>query len=428
MINTVAELLLRIKRKEEEQIKKFEKDVVNIKHPTIVGDMYEGIAQNLLEKSIFKEFDVRVVSGQIINKKKELSPQIDCMIVEGEGKEIPHTNDWIYDISQVIAVIEVKKNLNKGDLTDAYKKMIKIQDMWDPRDMTHGEFNLFRDAFRNAVGIDVPDHNKISNYDLVTEMMYHNLLMETMLPLRIVFGFYGYKDIKSLRKGFIRHLKENNTSDINNPIKGFGPGSFPNLIFTRNSSLIKVNGIPYQPHVDEEGFWNIYVSSSHNPLFHLLEMLWTKLSYKHGIPSDIFGEDLHIEGHSRFLKGRPLIKEGKTAWEFTSIKVPDNLVNEGSVFMDWEPAELSGAEHLLMVWLCNEESINTNSEVFQNLLQQHNLDELEFLGGLKAKKLVYKDPNNELKLLTDECLVVIKAGKFYAGENRDGRMNRWLWK
>ncbi|WP_413227377.1 DUF6602 domain-containing protein [Bacillus altitudinis] len=63
----------------------------------------------MLEKSIFENFDLRVVSGQIINKNKDISSQIDCMIVEGEGRQIPNTNDFIYDISQVIAVIEVKK-------------------------------------------------------------------------------------------------------------------------------------------------------------------------------------------------------------------------------------------------------------------------------------------------------------------------------
>lgn len=422
-------MLLEIKRKEEEAIKKFEKEVVDLKHPTIVGDMYEGIAQKLLNKSIFEEFDLRVVSGQIINKNKEISPQIDCMIVEGEGKQIPSTDKWIYDISQVIAVIEVKKNLNKGDLTDAYKKMVKIESMLDPRDMNRGEFKLFRDAFRSAVGIDIPDHSEISNYDLVTEMMYHNLLLEAMSPLRIVFGFYGYKDMKSLRKGFVRYLKENISSDINHPIKGFGPGNVPNLIFTRNSSLIKINGIPYQPHVDKNGFWDFYTSSNFNPLFHLLEILWTKLSYKHGISSDIFGEDLKIEGHVRFLRGRPKSRDGKIGWEFEYIEeLPDDFEADGTVFKDWEPEELSEAEHLLMVWLCNGKSMNTNSEIFHDLLQRYNLDEFKFLAGLKAKKLVYKDRENKLRLLTDECVVGIKEGKLYAGENRDGRMERWLLK
>ncbi|WP_332275280.1 DUF6602 domain-containing protein [Bacillus velezensis] len=428
MINTVADMLLELKKTEEEKIKQFNKEFVDLKHPTIVGDMFEGTAQKILEKSIFKDFDLRVVSGQIINKNKEKSGQIDCMIVEGEGVQIPNTEHWIYDISQVIAVIEVKKNLNKNDLIDSYAKMLKISDIVEPRDITPTEFRLFRDSFRSALGMDVPEHEDVGNYDLFTQMMYHSLLMETVTPLRVVFGFYGYSTMKSLRKGFIQYLNENVSADLNQPIKGFSPYSFPNLIFTRDSSLIKINGIPYHPYVDENGYWECYTSSNHNPLFHFLEMLWTKLSYKHGISSDIFGEDLKIEGHVRFLRSRPISRDGKIGWEFAYAELPDDFEVEGTLFKDWEPAELSGAEHLLMVWLCNEESINTNSEVFQNLLHQHNLDELEFLAGLKAKKLVYKDRNNELKLLTDECLVVCAAGKFYAGENRDRRMNRWLRK
>lgn len=428
VINTVADMLLELKKAEEEKIKQFNIDFVDSKHPTIVGDMFEGTAQKILEKSIFKDFDLRVVSGQIINKNKEISGQIDCMIVEGEGRQIPNTNHWIYDISQVIAVIEVKKNLNRKDLIDSYAKMLKITDIVEPRDITPNEFRLFRDSFRSALGMDVPEYGDLADYDLFTQMMYHSLLMETVTPLRVVFGFYGYSTMKSLRKGFIQYLEENVSEDLNHPIKGFSPYSFPNLIFTRNSSLIKINGIPYHPYVDENGFWECYTSSNHNPLFHFLEMLWTKLSYKHGIPSDIFGEDLEIEGHVRFLRSRPLSRDGKIGWEFAYTDLPEDFEADGTVFKDWEPAELSEAEHLLMVWLCNGESMNTNSEIFHDLLQRYNLDEFKFLAGLKAKKLVYKDRDNKLRLLTDECLVVIKEGKLYAGENRDGRMNRWLLK
>ncbi|MGN7043354.1 DUF6602 domain-containing protein [Bacillus safensis] len=429
MIITIADMLLELKKAEEEKIKQFNEEFVDLKHPTIVGDIFEGTAQKILEKSIFKDFDLRVVSGQIINKNKEKSGQIDCMIVEGEGVQIPNTNHWIYEISQVIAVIEVKKNLNKNDLIDSYYKMLKISKIVEPRDISPKEFKLFRDSFRSALDMDVPDYDDLGKYTLSTQMMYHTLLMETVTPLRVVFGFYGYSTMKSLRKGFTHYLEENVSKDPNHQIKGFSPYSFPNLIFTRESSLIKINGIPYAPYVDEDGYWECYTSSNHNPLLHFLEMLWTKLSYKHGISSDIFGEDLEIEGHYRFLKSRPILRDNKIGWELAYTELPDDIeLEEKAIFIDWEPAELSDSENLLVTWLCNGNSMNTNSEIFKNLIQQYNLDELEFLAGLKAKKLIYKDPNNELKLLTDECLVVIKGGKIYAGENRDGRMQRWIFK
>ncbi|MEV9651271.1 DUF6602 domain-containing protein [Bacillus aerius] len=429
MINTVADMLLELKKNEEKRIEQFKKEVVNVKQSTIVGGIFEGTAQKILEKSIFENFDLRVVSGQIINKNKDISSQIDCMIVEGEGRQIPNTNDFIYDISQVIAVIEVKKNLNKNDLEDSYSKMLKISKIMEPRDMTENEYRLFRDSFRSALNMEVPDYNDLGNYDLFIQQMYHTLLLETITPLRVVFGFYGYTTMKSLRKGFTNYLKANVSTDSEHLIKGFSPYSFPNLIFTRDSSLIKINGIPYAPTIDEKGYWDCYTSSNNNPLFHFLEMLWTRLSYKHGISSDIFGEDLEIEGHYRFLKTRPISWNGKTGWEFEYLELPNDFeLEEEPMYIDWQPAELSEPEHLIIVWLCNDNTINTNSEIFKKLIQQYNLDESDFLAELKDKKLIFKDSNNELKLLTDECIAVIKDGKFYAGENRDGRMNRWMLK
>ena len=52
-------------------------------------------------------------------------------------------------------------------------------------------------------------------------MIYHTLLVETLMPLRVVFGFYGYKSMKSLRKGFINLLQEHVTTEVDNKIKGF---------------------------------------------------------------------------------------------------------------------------------------------------------------------------------------------------------------
>ncbi|MBW0931380.1 DUF6602 domain-containing protein [Priestia megaterium] len=427
MINTVSDMLLDLKKKEEEAIDKFQKEVVNLNHPTIIGDMYEGTAEKILNKTIFKGLDLKIVSGQIINKDRKKSAQVDCMIVEGEGNQIPNTNEWIYDISQVIAVFEVKKNLHKADLVDSYNKMLKINDIFDPVDMTENEYSLFRDSFRSAVGMEVPDHKDIDQYSVDIQMIYHTLLMETVMPLRIVFGFYGYKDMKNLREGFVSFLKENVTEDVNQAVKGFGPGSFPSLIFTRSSSLLKINGIPYKPSLDKNGFWDVYTSSNHNPLFHLLEILWTKLSYKHGISSDIFGEDLQIENLYRFLRSKAIVRDEKIGWEYNYIELPDDL-DLDPLYIDWEPEELSEAEHLLVAWLCREESMNTKSSMFNDLLKRYNLDENEILGSLKAKRLVYKDNNNDLRLLTDQCATVTKNGKFYAGENKDGKMEKWAVK
>jgi hypothetical protein len=426
LINSVADILLKLKEEEEKRIIDFTEKYSKTLHPTIIGDMYEGIAKDILNKVIFKGFDLRVTSGQITNQSGELSHEVDCMIVEGEGDPIPNTGKYIYDISKVLAVIEVKKNLNKNDLLDSYFKMVKLSEMFDPRDMSANEFRLFRDAFRSAVGMDVPKHEDISQYNLETQMVYHTLLIESLMPLRIVFGFYGYSSMNSLRQGYIKFLQGNITTDESQK-KGFSPGSFPNQIFTRSSSLVKANGMPYAGFLDDNGFWEVYISSNHNPLLHFLELLWTKLSYKHGISSELFGDDLTMEGFFRFLGAKPRKQDEMIGWEFRYVELPSDL-DTTPFFFDWEPTELSEHEFLLINWLCNGESMNTKSDIFKDLLKKAGTNEIAFLYQFKNKQLVYKDEGNNLQLLTDECITGIKNGKFYAGENKDGKMMKWLFK
>lgn len=62
------------------------------------------------------------------------------------------------------------------------------------------------------------------------------------------------------------------------------------------------------------------------------------------------------------------------------------------------------------------------------LAKLHNLNEDEILSSLKAKRLVYKDNDKNLRLLTVQCENVTKDGKFYAGENKDAKMQKWAVK
>lgn len=115
MIETIHELLVAMKEKGIEDIEPY----LNIGHNPTIGEMYEGLTHQLMERTIFKDFNMHVVSGKIINASGKLSKQIDCMIVIGEGEKLPYTDNYIYNINNVIAVIEVKKKLFSNDLSDA---------------------------------------------------------------------------------------------------------------------------------------------------------------------------------------------------------------------------------------------------------------------------------------------------------------------
>lgn len=65
MINSISDFLLELKDKEQELLKKY--DI--LKHPGIIGDMYEGLTKSILDKSIFKGLNLHVCSGKIKNSK-----------------------------------------------------------------------------------------------------------------------------------------------------------------------------------------------------------------------------------------------------------------------------------------------------------------------------------------------------------------------
>lgn len=70
--------------------------------------------------------------------------------------------------------------------------------------------------------------------------------------------------------------------------------------------------------------------------------------------------------------------------------------------------------------------MNAESDIFKSLLKEVGTDEDSFIKELNNKKLVYKDEESNLFLLTDECITGIKNDKYYAGENKDGKMRKWF--
>jgi len=127
----------------------------------------------------------------------------------------------------------------------------------------------------------------------------------------------------------------------------------------------------------------------------------------------------------RYVAAKPEIRDGVTGWEFRYVELPDDF-DTSPYFYNWEPHELSEAEFILVNWLCNGELMDTKSNMFEDLLEIAGVDEDSFIRDLRGKKLVYKDEEDNLNLLTDECVAGIKHGRYYAGEYKHGKMMRWL--
>src|SRR6185437_3753411 len=103
MIKTIAELLEIIKKAEVKKI-----EALKIKHRPTIGNTYEGLTSELLERGVFINLNINIVTNSfILIENGKRSEKFEIMIIEGKGKKIIYTKDQ-YDVNfdQVIAVIQ----------------------------------------------------------------------------------------------------------------------------------------------------------------------------------------------------------------------------------------------------------------------------------------------------------------------------------
>jgi hypothetical protein len=197
-----------------------------------------------------------------------------------------------------------------------------------------------------------------------------------------------------LRESFVDYLSQNISENKENIKHGFGPHNFPNLIICGQYSLNKINGNPFGYPVDKDNWWSFYASSSYNPVFFLLETIWTRLSYKYEfLPTDIFGDDLKIEPLKLYLDCRVnLFNQELLGWEYNYREYKKDSLKEISEPVDWNPTFLDKQQYVIIQELCKDSVINIkedkNLEKF--VIEDGNYKSLnDFLKKLKETGLVF---------------------------------------
>lgn len=421
MITTIADLLNEFVLAETEILNK-----QDIKHPTTIGTMFEGLTETVLKKSIFDRLGLKVIKNSFI---LGCDTEFDVLLVEGEGEQIPYTDRYKYKPEQVIAVIQVKKNLYSKDIEAGFNNLQFLIDYFEPKQPEKFVGQLFRDGFRAICKKDVTA-KRARELSANEELIFHTLRVEAFLPVRIIWGYNGFASEFNFRQSFIEYLSKNLTTDMNNKIGGFGPHNFPNLIICGQYSMIKQNGMPFGCPMQEENWWPFYTSSSYNPTNFFLEAIWTRLSYKfEQLPNDIFGEDLNMEPANRFLDCRLKEYNGNQGWEYNYFNISDKSLKEHTETAEWKPVEVDKKQHVVIneVGQKGEIDLSADLELEKFVVEDSDYNSLtDFLEKLKLTGLVFIE-NNKLKLLTDECeCVFLPNGKVVAGENKSGRLTNWV--
>jgi hypothetical protein len=135
------------------------------------------------------------------------------MLVSGDGRQIPYTNLYVWPVQDVIAVIEVKKNLFGTHLDDAFRKLRDVMQMHVAflHSGAGGQPNmsLMVEAFARLTGHYPLNGHAVDALPHEFSGIFHTLLVGHLAPVRIIFGYEGYTDEFSLRNGLVKYFDDN---------------------------------------------------------------------------------------------------------------------------------------------------------------------------------------------------------------------------
>jgi hypothetical protein len=396
MITSVATLLRDLMVKESAALAR-----EPITHGPTIGSMYEGLTREILDRAIPLSLDLRIVDGFIDAVSPDLSPQMDAMLVTGEGRQIPHTEHFVWPIRDVLAVLEVKKNLYGADLEDGFRKMRTVMHMQTAlmeKDRSEKTYNLHAafQAFARLTGHYPRSWKEASELPDELSFIFHTLVTEQLAPVRVIFGYEGYADEFSLRKGLADFLQAN----LGTPA-GFGVGSLPNLIVCRQNSLLKMNGQPYiSPQI--EGWWQAIVSNAENPLRLLIELIWTKLSNRFStqFPMD---DSLQMERLASLLSTRLAKRGAVVGWEYREDGF-DRQKLSGTVSTTWSPDQTSEDEWVVLMQVANKGELDVQDAGFRNYAREEGFDADALIAALVERRSLAWSDDRHVRLISTDTL------------------------
>ena len=388
-------------------------DAEKIKHAPTIGGMYEGLSRNILDQAIPIK-GLSVESGFIEDSTGKQSDEIDCMLVMGEGRKLPYIDKRVYSIDNVIAVVQVKKNLYTKDISEGFDNLRSVLELEPPKvqrkiqtTVRRSFEQITRTPLREAVGT-LPEFQ---------QEIYRSLKIEAAWPVRILLGYHGFKSENTFRAGLLKHLQTLESKP------GWGPPSLPSFIIGPNASAFKNTAMPFGAPLIKS-WWPLFLTSGKlQPSFVLLEAVWTRLNHLGMINFSIFGEDLGLEEWGRLVDARLRVANH---WEFDLWPARLKAKGTGEAIQEWKPAIVSLAAYVIANMLCKHDPEPVNlSGIGSPEETEPAADEL-IDAGVAARDLTDR---SRLYLITEECgCVILPDGRFAVGENNTGRLFRWAKK
>lgn len=419
-IYSLSDLLYALAKQENEVLKSY-----GIQHRPTIGNQYEGLTAEILNKSIFGDLHLIVARNSFIEGS---NTEYDIILADGNGMSVKYSErQFIFKPQQVLAVIQVKKNLYGAEVKDSYENLATIAPLYYGKPTEEYVCKWATTSVRNSLGKHISAYKK-GELNIDEEYLYHTLVTEPQIPVRIVLGYNGYSSETNFRKGIVEYLETCKTT-ANERKNGYGPNDMPNLIVCEGFSCVKITGAPFCPIYDSSngGWWNLLGTSSYNPMYFKSETIWTKLSYKFQLPSFIFGKDLKTPCLSSLLDAKIHVDNGiPIGWDYDYNFMTAQELSQNNIIEEWKPVEIDKVQWVILGELGEKGSvcIKDNKELECFVIQEGYSDLNDFIDKLLATRLVTIDSDN-LRLLTYKCDRVCVKGKWYAAENVTGRLTNW---
>lgn len=294
-VGNIAELLEAVLAHESSAL-----DTQKIRHAPTIGNMYEALTAQELERHLPTGAGLSVVTGFARGYNGKLSSQLDCMIVMGDGETLPRIEAKVYPVHQVIAVIEVKKNIDTSRIGEAHDNLKSVLTLICEDGVPYGSRAPLVDSiFYRITGkrfADLPP-NWLDGHDALSRI-YGFLMFEAKQPLRIMLGYHGLKSENALRASLANHVEAIAGR------RGYAPPTFPNVIVSPGAVAIKGIGMPWVGEYTKNR-WDVLMTSGENsPICSMVEAIWWRLRYLNLIDDTAFAGEKATARWKRLISFR----------------------------------------------------------------------------------------------------------------------------
>lgn len=392
-----------------------------VKHGPTIGDMYEGLTRELVERAIPEALSLKLLDGFVVGVDRQYSHQTDAMLVMGaSGHQIPKTDKWAWPIKDVLAVFEVKKNLYAADLADSIAKMRRISEqqkellLSDKKQINTLEPT--RHAFAQVMGR-FPRSGEMEDLADSGGEILRTIAHEQLAPLRVVFGYEGYADEYGLREALINAI-------VGVEDGAAGPALLPNLIICRRNALIKMTGHPFIVPIREDGEWALFGSTREAPFGLLLELLWTRLANQFGTQFPV-DDTLAVEAIAPLLTGKPVKNGQRRGWMYYEKSFSKAQLSE-IAGEKWMPSKLSYGEWVLFKMAMLKGGLHLEDAELIEAAAQEKVDLNAFTKRLVSER-VFAWTSQTVAVPVSEPVydVAVPDGRFFLALNRK-LLNQWV--